>query len=70
MATIHAAPDIQSRRLANLPLRDLRDKGRYMWRDVEREAEGLGIPFCRPTTFPRNSVPAAKIAMLGTQNGG
>src|SRR5579859_1521685 len=42
------------------------DKGRYMWRDMEREAERLSIPFHKPTAFPRNGVPAAKIAMLGT----
>lgn len=37
-------------------------KGRYMWRDVEREAEAHGIPWRRPSVFPRNSVPAAKLA--------
>jgi 2-hydroxychromene-2-carboxylate isomerase len=37
-------------------------KGRYMWRDVEREADALGVPWRRPSQFPRNSVPAAKIA--------
>jgi 2-hydroxychromene-2-carboxylate isomerase len=45
------------------------DKGRYMWRDMEREAERLGIPFRRPSTFPRNSVPAAKIALVGLASG-
>jgi 2-hydroxychromene-2-carboxylate isomerase len=43
------------------------DKGRYMWRDMEREAERLRIPLRRPTVFPRNSVPAAKIALLGVE---
>ena len=37
-------------------------KGRYMWRDVEREAEQLGIAWRRPSVFPRNSIPAAKLA--------
>jgi 2-hydroxychromene-2-carboxylate isomerase len=47
------------------------DKGRHMWRDVEREAERHGIPFRKPTVFPRNSVPAAKVAVLGVdENGG
>jgi 2-hydroxychromene-2-carboxylate isomerase len=41
------------------------DKGRYMWRDVEREADRLGIPFRRPSAFPRDGVPAAKIALVG-----
>lgn len=45
------------------------DKGRYMWRDMEREAAGYGIPFRRPSVFPRNSVPAARIALLGVERG-
>ena len=45
------------------------DKGRYMWRDVEREAERLGIPFRRPSAFPRNAVAAAKIAIAGMSAG-
>ena len=38
-------------------------KGRYMWRDIEREAARLGLAWRRPTVFPRNSVPAAKLAL-------
>jgi 2-hydroxychromene-2-carboxylate isomerase len=45
------------------------DKGRYMWRDMEREAERYAIPFRRPSVFPRNSVPAARIALLGVARG-
>src|SRR5580700_11139682 len=45
------------------------DKGRYMWRDVEREAERLGLPFRRPSAFPRNGIPAAKVALLGIGQG-
>jgi 2-hydroxychromene-2-carboxylate isomerase len=37
-------------------------KGRYMWRDLERICESAGIPFRRPSVFPRNSVLAARIA--------
>jgi 2-hydroxychromene-2-carboxylate isomerase len=44
------------------------DKGHYMWRDVEREAERLGVPFRRPSAFPRNSVPASKVALLGLEH--
>jgi 2-hydroxychromene-2-carboxylate isomerase len=32
------------------------EKGRYMWRDLEREAAKLTLPFCRPETFPQNSL--------------
>ena len=44
-------------------------KGRYMWRDVAREAEALGIPFRRPTVFPRNTVLPARVALVGVERG-
>lgn len=37
-------------------------KGRYMWRDVERVCDGLGIPFQRPSQFPRNGLLASRLA--------
>lgn len=38
------------------------EKGRYMWRDVERRATRLGLPFRRPSTFPRNLLLAARVS--------
>jgi 2-hydroxychromene-2-carboxylate isomerase len=38
-------------------------KGRYMWRDLERQCAELGIPFKRPSVFPRGSLLAARIAL-------
>ncbi|MDB5512772.1 MAG: disulfide bond formation protein DsbA [Enterovirga sp.] len=40
-------------------------KGRYMWRDMEREAEALGLPCRKPDPFPQNSLLPARIALLG-----
>lgn len=40
-------------------------KGRYMWRDVEREAGRLGLPFQRPSPFPQNTLSAARVALSG-----
>jgi 2-hydroxychromene-2-carboxylate isomerase len=40
-------------------------KGRYMWRDMEREAAALGLPCRQPTPFPQNSLLAARVALLG-----
>ena len=37
-------------------------KGRYMWRDMERLAAGLNLPFRRPDPFPQNSVLPARVA--------
>ncbi len=44
-------------------------KGRYMWRDMEREAARFGLPFYRPKTFPQNGLLAARIALLGIEPG-
>jgi 2-hydroxychromene-2-carboxylate isomerase len=37
-------------------------RGRYMWRDLERICARNQIPWKRPSTFPRNSTLAAKVA--------
>jgi 2-hydroxychromene-2-carboxylate isomerase len=44
-------------------------KGRYMWRDMEREAARLGLPFYRPNPFPQNGLLAARVALLGADRG-
>jgi 2-hydroxychromene-2-carboxylate isomerase len=40
-------------------------KGRYMWRDLERVCAKHGVPFRKPSQFPRPSLLAARIACLG-----
>jgi 2-hydroxychromene-2-carboxylate isomerase len=40
-------------------------KGRYMWRDLERVCAKHGLPFRRPSRFPRNGLLAARVACLG-----
>jgi len=42
-------------------------KGHYMWRDLERRAYSFGIPFQRPTQFPRNGLLAARVALLAAR---
>jgi 2-hydroxychromene-2-carboxylate isomerase len=44
-------------------------KGRYMWRDMEREAVRFGLPFYKPGPFPQNGLLAARIALLGIDRG-
>jgi 2-hydroxychromene-2-carboxylate isomerase len=36
-------------------------KGRYMWRDLERICELEGLPFQRPSRFPRTGTLAARV---------
>jgi 2-hydroxychromene-2-carboxylate isomerase len=38
-------------------------KGRYMWRDLERLCNELGLPLVRPDPFPQHSLLAARVAL-------
>ena len=38
-------------------------KGRYMWRDMRRICDSLGLPLNPPQPFPQNSLLAARIAI-------
>ncbi len=49
----------------NSPFNIYPAKGRYMWRDLERICDALGLPFAQPTPFPQNSVTAARVALVG-----
>jgi 2-hydroxychromene-2-carboxylate isomerase len=44
-------------------------KGRYMWRDLARTCENLGLPFRRPEPFPQNGLLAARVAHVGLDEG-
>ncbi|MXQ12019.1 2-hydroxychromene-2-carboxylate isomerase [Microvirga makkahensis] len=44
-------------------------KGRYMWRDMEREAVRFGLSLFKPNPFPQNTLLAARVALLGLDRG-
>jgi 2-hydroxychromene-2-carboxylate isomerase len=44
-------------------------KGQNMWRDLERICGDAGLPFRRPSPFPQNSVLAARVALVGLNEG-
>jgi 2-hydroxychromene-2-carboxylate isomerase len=44
-------------------------KGRYMWRDLERLCAELALPFHRPEPFPQNGLTAARLALVGFDEG-
>lgn len=44
-------------------------KGRHMWRDVARICAALGLPFHRPDPFPQASLLAARVALVGLDEG-
>jgi 2-hydroxychromene-2-carboxylate isomerase len=42
-------------------------KGAHMWRDMARLCARYGLPFKRPSVFPRASVRAARVALVGAR---
>lgn len=44
-------------------------KGRYMWRDLARICEALGLPFQQPAAFPQNTILASRVALAGLARG-
>lgn len=51
------------------PFPDGSSRQRYMWRDLQRRAEHLGIPFRRPEIYPFRSVSIGRIAFLAAREG-
>ena len=51
------------------PFNIYESKGRYMWRDLERGANKYGIPFKKPTEFPRHEVLASRVALIAEPEG-
>lgn len=62
-------PIFQSQGWNDSPFNLLPVKGRYMWRDMERQAARYGIAFRRPSVFPRSSVLASRVALLAAEEG-
>lgn len=44
-------------------------KGRNMWRDMERLCADQGLKLVQPTIFPQNGIQAARIALVGAEDG-
>ena len=51
------------------PIIQFSTKGAYTWRDLERCCARLGLPWKKPTVFPRRGVLPARIALLGVDEG-
>ena len=55
-------PIFQKQGWSDSPFNLFPERGRYMWRDIERLCGKYGHPFRRPSAFPRHSVLAARVA--------
>ena len=45
------------------------NKGANMWRDIERTAARYHVNWSRPTSLPRNGLLAARVALVGVEEG-
>jgi len=43
-----------------------KEKGAYTWQDMVRQCEKYGLPWKRPSSFPRNTILAMRVALLGS----
>jgi 2-hydroxychromene-2-carboxylate isomerase len=44
-----------------------KEKGAYMWQDMDRQCRKYRLRWKRPSTFPRPSLLAARVALLGAE---
>lgn len=51
----------------NSPFVLQKEKGAYVWKDMERQCRKYGIALTRPTVFPRAALLAMRVALLGAE---
>ncbi len=49
------------------PFSEQKEKGEYMWRDLERLSSHYGLPWHKPSVFPRHTVLSMRVALLGAE---
>lgn len=47
------------------PFAEQKEKGEYVWRDMARRAAKYGVPFRRPSAFPRRALLPMRVALVG-----
>jgi 2-hydroxychromene-2-carboxylate isomerase len=58
-------PIFQSFGWASSPFVLQKEKGEYAWKDMERQARKQGIPWKKPTNFPRSAILPLRVALIG-----
>uniref|UniRef100_E1TER4 2-hydroxychromene-2-carboxylate isomerase n=1 Tax=Burkholderia sp. (strain CCGE1003) TaxID=640512 RepID=E1TER4_BURSG len=51
----------------NSPFVLQKEKGTYVWKDMERQCRKYGLAWTRPSAFPRAALLALRVALLGAQ---
>jgi 2-hydroxychromene-2-carboxylate isomerase len=60
---------VRERQTLGPPFPDGSAKTAYMWRDLERRAAELGLPWRRPEQYPVNSLVTARVALVAAREG-
>jgi 2-hydroxychromene-2-carboxylate isomerase len=60
-------PIFQSLGWNNSPFVLQKAKGDYVWQDMVRECEKYGLPWARPSIFPRSSMLPLRVALVGAE---
>jgi 2-hydroxychromene-2-carboxylate isomerase len=60
-------PIFRALRMANSPFVLQKEKGAYVWRDMERQCRKYGLRWRRPSIFPRVGVLPSRVALLGAE---
>lgn len=59
-------PIFQSFGWNNSPFVLQKEKGEYVWKDMARQCEKYGLPWTRPTKFPRLGILPLRVMLVGT----
>jgi 2-hydroxychromene-2-carboxylate isomerase len=60
-------PIFRDLRMETSPFVLQKEKGAYVWQDMERQCRKYGLRWKRPSTFPRLSVLASRVALIGAE---
>jgi 2-hydroxychromene-2-carboxylate isomerase len=58
-------PIFRAMGMANSPFVLQKEKGAYVWRDMERQCRKYGLQWRQPSTFPRLGVVPSRVALIG-----
>ena len=58
-------PIFRATGMANSPFVLQKEKGAYVWRDMERQCRKYGLQWRQPSTFPRLGVVPSRVALIG-----
>jgi 2-hydroxychromene-2-carboxylate isomerase len=60
-------PIFQALGMQNSPFVLQKEKGAYVWQDMERQCRKYGLRWQQPSTFPRVSVLPLRVALIGAE---